>query len=703
MAGLHLTPDNSIPLIDAPSGWEKFGRGLDIDSVSGRIARVTSDDFNITGDQSWCMVWEQTSHGTATANTGGFTYTAAASTGATSGLAVSITDNTANDSLLRVRIQTTSGSEEWVSTGTVVIGMNVAYGWIDSTTGAVVAYLNGVLEINSTLAGTRVSNPGDDFIIGSNRGDGANAQKGSIYEIRIWDKLVPQSVLDQIVSQDGYSTNLGDELAVYRFNDEKDGRLNRNLSNWWEDSSNNNNYLELGANWLAGAAQPFTSSIAKFGEGWERPYLNSGTDRLLYKDAEDFNIIGDLSITLVFKADAEFNIVNNPSNIIYCTNGTSNLTAGCWGLEYFRPATGQSYLRYRQQDAGGTTLLGGPGVSEILANGDMHTVTLRRYGNQIDLSLDGSVVDSTTFTAPVTSQVNPRLAIFSRANGSNNNGFQGGIAECRIWDKDIPQSILHELVSSSGISTALGDELAYYKFQEEDGSFNHLAQKNWWQDSSDNSYYLEQGSASTSDHPAISGAEKWVSGREFNVVNQGLSIFDDSSLSITGDLCIAIVIEIDSLPGVGQNGHIVRQGASGGNLSQGDRSYAFGMLEATAANNWQFRQNGTTPNNFNTGTSATTGLNRITIRRDNTAKTLVIKVNGTEILNTTYTGSVTNSDFEEFAIMATSGNLQGVMYHLSIFDSLIPQQDLDDIVDNAIGDDSPIGEELTCFRFRNVE
>ena len=100
----------------------------------------------------------------------------------------------------------------------------------------------------------------------------------------------------------------------------------------------------------------------------------------------------------------------------------------------------------------------------------------------------------------------------------------------------------------------------------------------------------------------------------------------------------------------------------------------------------------------------TTGLHTYTVRRDDTAKTVVIKRDGVEMANFSYTGSITSNaggNLVVFGRADRAGVVQGAGYELRVWDQLVSQATLDAIVAST-GKSAPEGNELAFYRLQDL-
>lgn len=698
MGTKHLTAGSvATTTRAAPNPHEKFGSGRFVSGTNSSFL-IQDNAFDIIGDLSLTIIFDMD---TVSGSNGNLPFLGFYSTDNIDdtiltpwGLNINIS-GLGNDNKLRWR---QAGGQVSPATGSTILstGYHTITIQRDSIAKTFKLYLDGALELDSTYTGTLTGGTGSSLCVGGNTSRAA-VRDTAWYEVRIWDKVVPQEILDQIVSDEGISEPLGDELAFYSF---EDRYVDPNEYNWWEEQSGNGLHFQKNANFDANNTVGVACPEPKWGSGVRRNIINAASANVFIDDINgDLDIEGDLSLFLVFHADAEHTLVNNPSIMLTSAEKTdTNPSDYTFRCDYMRPTTGPSYFRFSQ---GGTTPSNfGNSAIAIPADGAVHTATVVREGSNVTVYVDGVESANAAFTGAVVSGVTTHnmLSTFQRHTASNNNGFQGAFYELRVWDKAIPQSVLNELADpNSGISAPLGDEVFHWRAREEIVDPKRL---NWWQDSSKNKKYLEQGSVATTDVAPLVGYEKFGRGRGFTkVVGKYLSIYD-SDFYITDALSLTIAFYFAGLDLPTDNATLVYYGTAN-NPFGAEPTWVLGMN----ANNLQFRQKGEPT--VSIANPVSVGNHTITIQRDITGNTLKIYLDGSLVIDTTVDPTTAIDSGAALLIGGSEGNdttmWQGSIHELRIWDKVIDQAILDDIVDPNSDGPYEEGTELLFWRAEDIE
>ncbi len=250
---------------------------------------------------------------------------------------------------------------------------------------------------------------------------------------------------------------------------------------------------------------------------------------------------------------------------------------------------------------------------------------------------------------------------------------------------------------SSAVNGSIADNQAVCTIQDDE------AGKTFLQDFSGNGKDLTAGSTATTNR--ASSVVKFGNGRDFgdSVANARLTR-TDSGFNLTGDFSATVVFDADTiatgaLTQRGLAGYSDNDGAPGG----GPWSLYLHNDTGDASPTVAFFQKGTTPTTF-LG-NVTTGYHTVTLRRDSVAKTIVMKVDGTVVVNATYTGSITSGGIRLSVGGRGDGNagnaLDGAIYDLRIWDHLVNQSVLDAIVASS-GKCKPEGSELAFYRMEDT-
>lgn len=229
------------------------------------------------------------------------------------------------------------------------------------------------------------------------------------------------------------------------------------------------------------------------------------------------------------------------------------------------------------------------------------------------------------------------------------------------------------------------------------------AAKTYLQDYSGNARDLTAGSAPPASRACT--AAKFANGRDWTVVaNQALTRVD-SAFNLLGDLSITCVFDLDTIGGVAERG-LFRYG-SAVNLGN-NTACAFSCVSSSAStgsNVFQFHNVGTTPATFSSPNIGA-GAHTLTIVRNNTAKTVLVKIDGVTVINTTYTGSPNNADNTGFVIggrfdQTLNSSHDGGIYDLRIWNAVVAQATLDAIVASS-GKCAPEGTEFAWYRLEDT-
>lgn len=231
------------------------------------------------------------------------------------------------------------------------------------------------------------------------------------------------------------------------------------------------------------------------------------------------------------------------------------------------------------------------------------------------------------------------------------------------------------------------------------------ANKTFLNDLSGNGRDLTAGSVATTSR--ASSAAKFSNGRDFTDVANCAITRSDAAFNIVGDLAITAVFSLDSLSTVATVRRLAAYRDPGNANDDGGTSAWSVTVSRTGANGngFQFGQAGTTPTAFNYATPLSLAQHTLTIRRDDTAKTIVVKLDGTEIINATYTGSPISATGTPLLMLGGQGlqntALDGAIYDLRIWNTAKAQAALDAIVASS-GKCRPDGDELAFYRMEDI-
>lgn len=450
---------------------------------------------------------------------------------------------------------------------------------------------------------------------------------------------------------------------------------------WYEDHSGNGYHLTPGLV----ATEYASPTIDKFITGRQ---FQGDANRHLEVVSTDLNIRDDIAITCVFRWD-EAPLINNPMNLVYfTTNGNTNANDGIYNLQVFNGTTGAN-IRFRRDNANIVSSSAGS-----IVVGNTYRVTVRLVGGNAELKIDGVSVDTASGVAQSTNNPSGVLAIGGRNDGNTQGAFNGVIYDVRIWDTPPSQAALDSVVSTTGIDTLEGSEIAAYRLRDTDIS------RWFWEDSSGNDYHLATGLALT--EQVTSPVGKFNSGRRF--VTDSLLRVEDDAFNITGDQCATVVFDLETLQTSGNHGFF-NYGVVGGtgatrglNLLIGSTGSGNNDLIVSMWNNGAQEQ-------FTASAAVSTGYHTCTIRIDDTANTIVVKLDGSIVINTTYTTPRTSVNGGVFLVGGHRDDgvntFPGIIYDLRIWDTLESQANLDAVV-SSTGTDAPTGSEMAVYRMRNI-
>jgi hypothetical protein len=208
--GLTLTQVGSPTEVTATQ--TKFGKGRGNFSASNRLTQ-SSSSLRLTGDLSITMAFKVNSLGTAQ------TILSQEGNGETELLNVLYKIAILADGTLQYFHENGAGVDNVLesATGIVATGDHTLTLRRDTDAKSVVIKLDGVTVIDDTYANNATGGSSGTFTIGSDV-IGATFLSGEIYEVRIWNILIDQGVLDNVADPDnslyaGYG--VGSELALY--------------------------------------------------------------------------------------------------------------------------------------------------------------------------------------------------------------------------------------------------------------------------------------------------------------------------------------------------------------------------------------------------------------------------------------------------------------------------------------------------------
>lgn len=258
-----------------------------------------------------------------------------------------------------------------------------------------------------------------------------------------------------------------------------------------------------------------------------------------------------------------------------------------------------------------------------------------------------------------------------------------------ITNNSYPEPDRSMMASISGaVNGSITDGSAEGRIEDDEANFTFL------QDVSGNGHDLVAGSvASTSRDCSV---RKFGKGRAVAAANSSFLLQDDA-FNITGDLCITLVVDLDSLPTIGDRRNLVGFTT----VASGTGTNAAYLLSLT---NGQFNYNQLSNTTDVIADTETVGLHTYTVRRDDTAKTVVIKRDGVEIGNISYTGAIVSQAGGNLVVLGRAdraGVVQGAGFQLKIWDSLVSQATLDaDVI--STGKSKPEGTELAFYRMQDI-
>lgn len=246
---------------------------------------------------------------------------------------------------------------------------------------------------------------------------------------------------------------------------------------------------------------------------------------------------------------------------------------------------------------------------------------------------------------------------------------------------------------SSPVGGGIGDASAVVVITDDE------AAKTFLQDYTANGKDVTVRSASTDE---ACPTAKFGNGRRFGVNStndSGLRRLGDTAFRLLGSASATYVFAIHALPGTNETNRLLLCANS---VNGTDTSFQVAIGTGGAAT-FQHSLNGVfTQHSF--GTLAV-GLHTLTVVRDNTAKTIVVKVDGVQVLSTTYSGSITEGGTNELRLcsyFSTGQNLaQFSIYDCRIWNTVITQATLDAIVASS-GKCKPEGTELAWFRLEDT-
>ena len=225
------------------------------------------------------------------------------------------------------------------------------------------------------------------------------------------------------------------------------------------------------------------------------------------------------------------------------------------------------------------------------------------------------------------------------------------------------------------------------------------AAKTFLQDFSGNGKDLTAGSTATTD--VTCPTAKFGHGREWTAVANQTLLRTDDAFDLTGSIAATLVFEIDALPSI-----LVRPtlfSFTSSDSSSGPWGIHYSNTGATQ--DIILSQTGATPGSYDTNVPLTVGYHTLTYRRDDAAKTVVVKLDGAEILNSTYTGSPTSNAGGNLTLFGVgtgaAATPDGKCYDARVYNTAIAQATLDAIVASS-GKCKPEGTELAWYRLEDT-
>ena len=248
---------------------------------------------------------------------------------------------------------------------------------------------------------------------------------------------------------------------------------------------------------------------------------------------------------------------------------------------------------------------------------------------------------------------------------------------------------------SAPVNCTISDGTGICTIQDDDGAAAYT------DDLSGNAFHLSENSANlTVNVDAPVAYAKFGKGRSADNQAGGGLIRDDTAtgaMVAAGDWSQATVFRHNAQQSANVAQVIHAYGVSGANSGRG-----FQLLNNGTQLILRFVQEGTTPGAFNVVVDPTVGEHTLTARIDNTAKTIVIKYDGVEAVNTTYTGNpVSTFGSERVGLAAGITPRAPTVYETRRFASLVSQADLDAIVATT-GKSKPLGGELSFYRLQDL-
>lgn len=227
------------------------------------------------------------------------------------------------------------------------------------------------------------------------------------------------------------------------------------------------------------------------------------------------------------------------------------------------------------------------------------------------------------------------------------------------------------------------------------------AAKTYLQDFSANGKNLTELSASTDEACPIA---KFGRGRRYgtNNNNNGLRRANDPSFVLTGSAAATFVFAVNAAPGANETNRLLLCADSNNGTVT-----SFQIGAGTGASGYFGHSLGGIYTSYSLGTLSL-GYHTITVRRDDTAKTLVVKLDGVTVVDVTYSGAVTQSggggqpELRLNSYFTTGQSLaQSSLYDVRLWNTAKAQAALDAIV-AAAGKCKPEGDELVFYRLQNT-
>jgi len=670
----------------------RWGRGYDFDGASDYL-RSTNSALQITGDFSATCVFHADSV-SAKQTIFGYLGDSSAETEATNILYRLTIES---DGTIDYLHEYSTGSNEILSsTETISTGIHELTITRDVSTNTVVVYVDGVEFINDTYTNdpTGGTDTTDGFLIGSSDVGSTENLNGAVYELRIWDSLVDQELLDQIVDPDDLTyrnTPEGNELACWF--------MEKPVDSFVDLSGNNNHLTETGTiDTRFGPEQKFGGGVGGF----------TTSDYLSVASGQVADIEGDLTVAVRGRwGDL------SASEVLFDASETGFGTSA-----YMIQALTDGTIRFEQASSSNSvnTYDSSSGVASA---GDEFFMKIRRdAGASLIVEYNGTEVINTT---PATVFSNTFTSLWlgvNRTSSSYDRPLGGAIYALAVWDKLADESLVNKWLNASTPDyrrAAPDNPIAHYEFNrleptidssengfdltEVSGPFTAVYKNGLAVapiDYSGNGYNLTVTGATDRGSPD----GRWGKGYNFDGTNDELET-TTGGIDFMDDLSLTITFVQDTDAGTSTNTHSII-----GNHTSGGADLGFLLrVESDSGQKLKFYQetNGTGQDSWDVGTVVNGTIHTVTVRRSDSAKTLVIYFDGVKTVDTTYTDiqddAVTREIYLGHSPSGSSRFLDGAIYECRVWDSLVSQATLDAIVDP--NDDTykftPEGTEVACW------